>query len=318
MGELPAERIRPGKPFEASGVDYAGPFQVKVVDKDGSTIITHKAWLVVFVCLKTRGVHLDYVTDLSSDSFIACFGRFVARRGRCDRLFSDNGTSFIGAEKEIARAYAEWQKNGTVDKIAAKGTTWTFMTPAAPHQGGIYEAAVKSMKHHLRRVIGARMMESQQLTNLLADIEAILNSRPLTPLSDDPEDIQALTPAHFWIGEPLILPPAFRPSNPDNVEGRKLWLERRKMLDHFWKRWVEEYLTTLQERKKWRRERENVRTGRLVLLKDENLPPAQWRMGRILEVFPGKDGLVRNVLVKTEKSILKRPVQKLCILPIDF
>lgn len=317
MGELPGERIRPGKPFLASGVDYAGPIQIKFMDKDGETIQLHKGWIVVFVCLKTRGIHLDIVTDLTASSFIACFERFVARRGECTRMFSDNGTSFIGAEKEISRAYAEWRKDGTVDRIANKGTEWTFMTPAAPHQGGIYEAAVKSMKHHLRRVIGARTMDFESLRTLLAEVEAILNSRPLTPLSDDPEDMQAITPAHFWNLEPMIVPPAFRYVNESNETGRKLWMERRKMLEHFWKRWESEYLSSLQERKKWRRERENIKIGQLVLLRDENLPPAQWKLGRIQEILPGKDGLVRNVLVKTEKSIFKRPVQKICILPID-
>lgn len=317
MGELPAERTRPGKPFEASGVDYAGPIHIKIVDKHGKTIITHKGWMVVFVCLKTRAVHLDFVTDLSSDSFIACFERFTARRGRCDRMFSDNGTSFVGAEKAIANAYKQWREDGTVDRVATRGTEWTFMTPAAPHQGGIYEAAVKSMKYHLRRIIGARLMEYQHLLNLLIEVEAILNSRPLSPLSDDPEDILALTPAHFLVGEPLILPPPFRHTISDNLEGRKLWSERRKMIEHFWKRWEVEYLTTLQERKKWRREKENVQVGQLVILKDENLPPAQWKMGRIIETLPGKDGLVRNVMVKTEKSCFKRPVQKICILPVD-
>lgn len=232
-------------------------------------------------------------------------------------MFSDNGTSFIGAEKEISRAYAEWRKDGTVDQIASQGTDWTFMTPAAPHQGGIYEAAVKSMKHHLRRIIGTRTMEHKQLTTLLTEVEAILNSRPLTPLNDDPEDMQAITPAHFWLGEPAILPPSFRYVNEGDAFGRKLWIERKKMLDHFWKRWEGEYLVTLQERKKWRRERENIKIGQLIVLKDENLPPAQWKMGRIHEVMPGKDGLIRNVLVKTEKSFFKRPVQKICILPID-
>lgn len=317
MGDLPSERTRPGKPFEATGVDYAGPLLVKFMDRDGKTISAHKAWIVVFVCFKTRGIHLDVVTDLTSAAFIACFERFIARRGRCNRLFSDNGKSFVGAEKEIARAYAEWREDGIVDQIANKGTEWTFMTPAAPHQGGIYEAAVKSMKHHLRRVMCGKTMEYQQLLTLLTEVEAILNSRPLTPLSDDPEDMQALTPAHFWNFEPLILPPQFQNPNEKDETGQKLWKERQRMLLHFWKRWENEYLTTLQERKKWRKEKENIKVGQLVLMRDENLPPAQWKMGRISKVFPGKDGLVRNVEVKTANSSFPRAVQKICILPVE-
>lgn len=317
MGELPADRIRPGKAFVATGVDYAGPFQVKYMDKTGQTIILHKSWIAIFVCMKTRAIHIDLVTDLTSASFIAFFEQFLARRGRCERMFSDNGTSFIGAEKEIARAYAKWQADGTVDRIANKGTEWTFMTPAAPHQGGIYEAAVKSMKYHLKRIIGARIMEYQQFVTMLAGIEAILNSRPITPLSDDPDDLQALTPGHFLVSEPLIPPPPFKYVNENDEIGRRLWIERQKMTEHFWKRWENEYLTTLQERKKWRKEKENVRIGQLILLKDENLPPAQWRMGRIIELLPGKDGLVRNILVRTDRTTLKRPIQKICILPVD-
>lgn len=317
MGVLPSERTVPGKPFLNSGVDYAGPIKFKYVDKDGQTISEHKGWIAVFVCFKTRGVHLELVKDLSSSSFLNCFQKFIGRRGRCTRMFSDNGTSFVGAEKEIARAYATWKKDGTLDKVALEGTDWTFMTPAAPHQGGIYEAAVKSMKFHLRRIIGAKMMEHDQLVTLLTGVEAILNSRPLTPLSDDPGDMQALTPAHFWNMEPLILPPTFRHINDGDAVGRKLWIERNRILEHFWKRWENEYLTTLQERKKWRREKENIKVGQLVILKEENLPPAQWRIGRIQEVMPGADQRVRNVIVKTEGSTYKRPVQKLCVVPID-
>lgn len=317
MGDLPAERVCPGHAFEVTGVDYAGPFSMKYIERNGEEITRVKAWVALFVCMKTRAVHLEIVEDLTSSAFIACYERFVARRGSCYKMYSDNGTSFVGAEREIARAYKKWQQDGTVDSVAKRGTDWKFMTPGAPHQGGIYEAAVKSMKHHLRRVVGARLVEHQQFRTLLCNIEAVLNSRPLTPLTDDPEDIQALTPGHFLMGGPLVVPPPFRHMNDENSEGKKLWIERQKMLTHFWQRWQNEYLTTLQERKKWRREKENVKVGQLVLIRDETLPPAQWKLGRIIELFPGRDGLVRNVLIKTAKGELKRPVQKICILPID-
>lgn len=172
--------------------------------------------------MHTRAVHLDVVDDLMSSSFIACYERFVARRGLCYKLYSDNGTSFIGAEKEIARAYKEWQMDGTVDRIANKGTHWSFMTPAAPHQDGIYEAAVKSIKHHLKRIVGPRIMEYRQFETLLCSIEAVLNSHPLTSLTDDPNDIQALTPGHFLINRPFTAPPPFRYVNEGNLEGKRL------------------------------------------------------------------------------------------------
>lgn len=316
MADLPADRVNPGDPFEVSGVDYAGPFAVKHMDKDGGTILVTKMWVALFVCMKVKAVHLELVTDLTSSKFIDCYEKFVNRRGPCYKLYSDNGTSFTGAEKEISRAYKEWRNDGTVDKLAAKGTRWIFMTPGAP-QGGIYEAAVKSMKFHLKRIVGPRTMEFYQLTTLLTSIEAVLNSRPLTQLTDDPSDLQALTPGHFLINRAFRAPPPFRYVNESNVEGKRLWNERQRMLQHFWERWSNEYLTSLQERKKWRRDRENVKIGQLVLMRDENLPPTQWKLGRIFEVSPSKDGLVRNVLVKTENGAFKRPIQKICILPVD-
>lgn len=218
MADLPADRVTPGRPFEVSGVDYAGPFNLKYTDKDGKWILDVKAWIVVFVCMKTRAIHLDIVDNLRSSSFIACFESFVSRRGHCYKLYSDNGTSFIGAEKAIATAYKRWQEEGIVDRIARTGTQWKFMTPAAPHQGGIYEAAVKSMKFHLKRIVGARIMERRQFARLLDRIEAVLNSRPLTPLTDDPNDLRALTPEHFLIGEEIVAPPPFEYANDSHAD----------------------------------------------------------------------------------------------------
>lgn len=177
--------------------------------------------------------------------------------------------------------------------------------------------SVKSMKHHIKRIVGMRVMEYIQFGTLLCGIEAVLNSRPITPLSDDPEDMQALTPGHFLIGELFVLPPSFQYANESNVEGRKAWNARKVMMEHFWQRWQNEYLTTLQERKKWRKEKEGVKIGQLVLIRDETLAPAHWKMGRIAELLPGADGLTRNVIIKTVKGAFKRPVQKLCILPVE-
>ena len=317
MADLPKDRVRVGKPFLHAGVDYAGPVEVKVIDRKGCSVARRKSWIAIFVCLKTRAVHIDLVTDLTSVAFLACYERFIGRRGRCERMYSDNGTAFVGAAKELRRAFQEWKVKGVFASLSLKGTDWRFMTPAAPHQGGIYEAAVKSMKYHLTRVIGQKVLTHEQLTTLLVEIEGILNSRPIHPLSDDPDDIQALTPGHFLVGEPIVLPPPFAISEQSTTHGVRLWRERQTMLNHFWKRWLDEYLATLQERKKWRREKENVKLGQLVLIKSENFPPAQWALGRISELIPSKDGFIRSVVIRTQTGQLRRPVQKICIIPID-
>lgn len=296
MSDLPSDRVRAGKPFLHSGVDYAGPFEVKVLDREGHQLTKCKAWVAIFVCLKTRAVHIDLVTDLTAVSFIACYERFIGRRGRCERIYSDNGTSFVGAAKEIRKAMEEWKRRDAFAYLNMKGTEWKFMVPAAPHQGGIYEAAVKSMKYHLVRIVGQRLMTHEQLTTLLVEIEAVLNSRPIHPLSDDPDDVQALTPGHFLVGEPLVLPPPFQIAENSPSVGVRLWKARQTMLKHFWKRWQEEYLVTLQERKKWRKEMESLKVGQLVLIKSENFPPAHWALGRIRELIVSKDGLVRSVI----------------------
>lgn len=173
------------------------------------------------------------------------------------------------------------------------------------------------MKFHLTRIIGQRVLTAEQLTTLLVEIEGVLNSRPIHPLSDDPTDVQALTPGHFLVGEPIVLPPPFAVAEQPSSSGAKLWKERQHMLSHFWKRWQEEYLVTLQERKKWRKERESMKVGQLVLIKSENFPPSQWALGRISELIMSKDGLVRSVVIQTQTGQLKRPVQKVCIVPVD-
>lgn len=313
MSELPAERVQLGKAFLHTGIDYAGPFELKMV----GTEKRKKCWIAIFVCLKTRAVHIDIVMDISSASFLACYERFIGKRGRCEKLFSDNGTAFVGAEKELQRALEKWISKEFLDHIHNKGTQWQFMTPAAPHQGGIYEAAVKSMKFHLKRIVGQRILQFEQMYTLLNQIEAILNSRPLHPLNDDPNDMQALTPGHFLVGEPLILPLPFDLDNRPDTKGLHFLKERQKMIGHFWDRWRMEYLTTLQERKKWRREKEELKIGQLVVLKHEHVPPTNWPLGRIQELIRSKDGIVRNVVVKTVSTTLKRPVQKICIIPVE-
>lgn len=333
MGNLPADRVRPARPFYKTGVDFAGPFDIRqrpgrpptraelmkiaVGEKlKGPPVQTSKGYVAVFVCLVTRAVHLEPVMGLTSEAFIAAFKRFVARRGQCAHMYSDNGTNFVGADRQLREAVDAWQHRNTLDFVQSKGTEWHFITPAAPFQGGLWEAAVKSMKHHLRRIMGVQKYTYEMLATLLAEIEACLNSRPICAMSDDKDDERALTPAHFLIGEELVLPiPVPRSEPPRNM--RELWKVTEHMVQDFWKRWSADYLNTLQQRKKWKTERENVRVGQLALLRDENAPPTHWPLGRIVRVRPGSDGLVRAVTISIDGNEYDRPIQKLSILPMD-
>ena len=150
--------------------------------------------------------------------------------------------------------------------------------------------------------------------SLLCSLKLILNSRPLCAASDDPDDQEPLTPNHLLLQKAVHnLPPGSFVK--ENLFSRKKWRQAQILANHFWKRWVKEYILSLQERQKWQRPRRNADVGDLVLLVDDSLPRSQWRMGRVKAVFPSKDGLVRSVEVKTgASSSLVRPIQKLCLL----
>ena len=200
--------------------------------------------------------------------------------------------------------------------LSNDSTEWRFNPPSAPHFGGKWESGVKSVKHHLRRIIGDTSLTFEELTTLLAQIEAVLNSRPLCPLSDDAADISALTPAHFLIGSPLVTIP--EPSLLDVPVNRLSRLQlTRQMLDHFWNRWSKEYLQRFHSISKWKQNAKSLSVGNLVLITDERYPPTKWPLGRILEVHPGSDGQIRVATVKTALSTFKRPIVKLCLLPIE-
>jgi len=195
------------------------------------------------------------------------------------------------------------------------GTSWKFVTPIAPHQNGISEAAVKAAKHHLRRVAGNTTLTFEELATVFADIEACLNSRPLSPLTDDVSDLNALTPGHFLVGEPLVtLPTADIADVPMNRLTR--WKLLRRIQHDFWRRWHPEVLNQMMTATKWKTGLPNLKVGDLVILRTDNVPPAIWPLARITAVHPGVDGLVRNVTVRTAKSTYERPVQRCCLLPM--
>lgn len=328
MADLPTDRITKTFPFMHTGVDYAGPFEV--TEHHTSRAKRRKCWVAIFVCLVTRAVHIELVQDNSASSFITCFENFVNRRGHCNKLYSDNGKAFVGANKELKVAFQNWTEPDNLEKINHMQTKWIFMTPAAPHQGGIYEAAVKSAKHHIKRVIGEKHLSYVDFENFLIKVEAILNSRPLYAPTDDPLDARVITPAHFLIGRPIICPPPIFSPRVTNYSLQRIRVEQHNMLNHFWKSWSADYLSSLLPRKKWLSEKENIKIGQTVLIVDEDLAPGRWKMATICELLPSKDGFVRNVVVEIanrkkpkkgeeygKQRRLTRAVQKLCILPIE-
>lgn len=318
MANLPKSRVVPCKPFNITGVDYTGA--VQILERGGPRLrkIIKKAYIAVFVCFTTKAIHLELVSDLTTQAFLAALTRFVSRRGVPSEIHSDNGTNFVGANNELLQLKNFLsQSNSEISKFAlAQGIEWHFTPPYSPHFGGLWEAGVKSVKKHMKTIMGDLQFTFEQLSTLLCQIEAILNSRPLYPESNDPNDFNALTPGHFLIGGPITaLPNKDFTSVPSNR--LKHWENIQQLSQIFWKRWSTEYLSSLQQRNKWRIEKDELKIGDLVLIKENNQPPTQWHMGRITQLHPGSDGLTRVVTLKTRDNYVKRPIVKLILLPID-
>lgn len=314
MAALPIERCTFSLPFLNTGLDFAGPFSIKA-----STLrqaIYQKGYVCVFVCFSTKAIHLELCSDLSSSSFLAAFTRFVGRRGLPQKIMSDNGTNFVGAERILRYEFTEFLKTAAsdvVDKYTSHGLQWSFIPPNAPHMGGLWEAGVKSFKKHFKKVAQNQKYTFEQFTTLLTRIEAVLNSRPLSPMTDDPQQLLALTPGHFLRGAPLVALPE---NAPDNLPLTDRW-ERLKCLQLlFARRWKDEYLKELQQRYKWHQPKDNVKVGQLVVIKDDILPSCEWRLGRIKKIHTGHDGFVRVADILTNSGTVTRSITKLCILPV--
>ncbi|XP_055527713.1 uncharacterized protein LOC129720280 [Wyeomyia smithii] len=316
MGDLPSYRVTSAPAFERVGLDFAGPIYVKQPGRKATSI---KGYICVFVCMVTKAMHLEAVEDLSADSFLASFQRFVSRRGFPKEVFSDNGTNFIGARSALRDLYLLFKEEATQNKIfeycQAKQIDWRTIPPNAPHFGGLWEAGVKSVKTVLKKVYQSTSLTLFGLSTLLCQIEAILNSRPLYSLSSDPTEPEVLTPGHFIINRPLLAIP--EPSLMHLPTNRlSHWQRIQQLREHFWKRRSKEYVTELQVSGKWTNKRNNIRPGMIVVLKEDNLPPQCWRLGRVVKVYPGADDLVRVVDVQTKTGTFQRPIHKLAPLPI--
>lgn len=215
----------------------------------------------------------------------------MSRRGMCSHIYSDNATNFIGAKKILRNYFYNSSKNQSIaDVMANRGVQWHFIPPAAPHFGGLWEAAVKSAKHHLLRITKGALLKFEEMTNLLCQVEAVLNSRPITAVSNNPNDHEALTPSHFLTGGSVLLP-----QEPDlstvPVNRLRRFEIMKAQFQTFWKRWSLEYLPQLQQRGRWTTLGRQVTVGDLAILKEENIPPFQWKLVRIIAVHPGADSL---------------------------
>lgn len=320
MGNLPRDRVVPSRPFSSIGLDYAGPILVKENTSRRSRLV--KTYFCIFICFSTHAIHIELAPDMTTGSFLNVLKRFCARRGKPKTIHSDNGLNFVGANNHFIELYNmlndEEHLNVVNNFLASDNISWRFIPARSPHMGGYWESAVRLTKFHLKRVLGNATLSYEEMYTLLVEIEAILNSRPLTPLSHDPNDYLPLCPSHFLIGDSLLLPPE-EDVRHENTTRLNRFQRLKQLSQQFWDRWSREYLASLQTRSKWKKNPSfEVNIDSLVVLVEENLPPLRWPMARIIATHPGADNIVRVVSVRLPNgTVTKRSVKRICVLPID-
>ena len=310
MAGLPEERLDASTAFTNVGVDYFGPFIVKIGRRN------EKRWCCLFTCLTMRAVHIEVVPKLDTDSCLNAIMRFIARRGKPNTIISDNGTNFVGAEREFAEYVAAWNKEGIEEHLIQRDIRWKFNPPAAPHFGGVWERLVRSCKKAMYAVLGNRSVTEDVLSTTMCIVEQTLNSRPLTPVSSDFNDLEALTPNHFLLGNKNVCLPYLLCAE-EFVDHRKLFRQTQAYANLIWDRFRKEYLPTLNNRQKWRSTaNEILKEGDLVWLIEDSDKRGYYNLGRVTETIDGSDGVIRSAIVRTNDGVYKRPVVKLApVLP---
>ena len=308
MGDLPEVRVQGQTPvFHASAVDYFGPVMVTQNRR------TQKRYGCLFVCLATKAVHVEISHSLDTESFLMSLRRFIARRGPPRILYSDNGTNFVGADRELKQLIQNWNQTQISDALLQDNIEWHFNPPSAPHFNGLVERLVRSTKRAIKAILQSITITDEVLLTVAAEAEFLLNNRPLTPVSDDVNDFDALTPNHFLLGRTCNnLPPGVYYDK--DVTCRQRWRRSQALTNQLWKRWSKEYLRMLMERSKWCTQSNNLSVSDLVLIADSDRPRGSWLLGRVLKLYHGRDGVARVADIKTKSGQLKRPVTKLILM----
>ena len=317
MADLPKERLDFDKPiFSNVGIDVFGPFLVK------RGRVEVKRYGLIFVCLASCAVHIELLFTLDSSSCINAIRRFIARRGGIKIIFSDNGTNFVSADKVLRKSVTNWNTTYIDNWLQQTSIEWKFRPPEASHYGGYWEREIRTIRKVMNGLTNVQPinLDDEGLNTLFCEVESILNSKPLTNISNDISDLEALTPNHLLLCRSgATFPPGLFDKNDCFIQRK--WKQIQYLADVFWSRWRKQYLTKLQERQKWTKIRRSMKIGDLVLLTDQQLPRNQWSMGRITKTYPDKYGFVRTVDLKISKmkgfastTELKRPIHKLIFL----
>ena len=315
MADLPADRLEDVPPFTYCAVDLFGPFLVK----NGRKLC--KRYGTLFTCLSCRAVHLESVNSLDADSFILALRRLIARRGRIRMMRSDNGTNFVGADRELRDAIREMDQEKVKEFLLTQKCDYIFEwkrnPPTASHMGGVWERQIRSVRCILDNILKTHgeSLNDESFSTFLAEAECIVNSRPLSVETlNDVESPLPLSPNNILqMKSEYVLPPPGSFSR-DDLYCRRRWRRVQHLLNEFWFRWKREYLSSLQQRKKWNVRTRLLQPGDVVLVSDSNSVRGTWPLGLVTETLPGDDGLVRKVKLRMNGDVFERPVQKLVLL----
>ncbi|XP_075163137.1 uncharacterized protein LOC142235765 [Haematobia irritans] len=310
MARLPAARLAAFcAPFTYTGLDYFGPIMVTVGRH------TEKRYGALFTCLTMRAIHIEIVTTLNTSSCIIAIRNFMCRRGIPNEFYSDNGTNFVSAERELREAAKEVDKNELVRNFTTTTTKWNFNPPSSPHMGGAWERLVRSIKTVYNNITPTRVPNEELLRGMMAEVENIINSRPLVYEPIDNENAEAITPNQFLVGSTNGMKPLAMYDD-SGVALRNNWLYSQQYAERFWRRWVKEYLPSLTFRSKWHEKAKPISVDDLVIVVDPSSPRNVWLRGKVIETSIAKDGQVRSAKILTANGVLVRPAARLAVLDV--
>ncbi len=316
MSDLPMDRVTVVPPFSHVGLDVFGPWSITSRRTRGGSADS-KRWVVIFSCLSTRAVHLEVIESMSTSSFINALRRFLAVRGPVKHFRSDRGTNFIGACRELNINTDDPELKGYLQE---QGCTWSFNAPHSSHMGGAWERMINTA----RRILDALLLKNslsrlthEVLTTLMSEVMAIMNARPLLPISSDPDTLEVLSPSMLLTQKASTVPAPLGDFDMKDLY-KKEWRQVQCLADAFWKAWRRDYLATLQVRRKWMEGKRNLQEGDVVLLKDSNVKRNEWPIGLIVKTIPSSDNRVRKVEVKIIKEgsakVYLRPISEVVLL----
>ncbi|XP_053690927.1 uncharacterized protein LOC128739466 [Sabethes cyaneus] len=311
MADLPPGRLAAfSRPFTHTGIDYFGPIEVAVGRR------TEKRWGMLATCLTVRAVHIEVVYSLTTSSCIIAIRSFIARRGQPRQFYSDRGTNFIGAQRELKRLEDVIDHDEIMKEFTSEETEWVFNPPQAPHMGGSWERLIRTVKRNLMAVCITKKPSDEVLRNTLIEIENVVNSRPLTFVPTDNDSAPALTPNHFLLGssngvKPLVI------SCDSGLALKQNWCTSQILANIFWKRWITDYLPEITRRSKWFHPVNPIVVGDVVIIVDHKLPRNCWPKGRVICATISRDNQVRVATVRTNVGVYQRPVTQLAIMDVQ-